>query len=64
MIKDINHPVVLHKLSLLRDRKTKSKQFRDLVYEITLFLAASATSQLDLVTTKQVILIYFDEMHL
>ncbi len=51
----VNHPVLLHKLSLLRDARTKSKQFRDLVNELTLLLGMTATQTLDLIqTTRQV----------
>lgn len=54
-IEVVNHPVLLHKLSLLRDVRTKSKQFRDLVYEVTLLLGMQATQTLDLIqTTRQV----------
>ncbi len=54
-IQVVNHPVLLHKLSLLRDVRTKSKQFRDLVYEVTLLLGMQATQTLDLIqTTRQV----------
>ena len=56
MIKEIQHPVVLHKLSLLRDKRIKPKQFRELINEITLFLAVQATATLDLTFTKMVIL--------
>jgi uracil phosphoribosyltransferase len=50
---EINHPVALHKLSILRDKKTKCIQFRHLVNEITLLLAVRATASLDLTETKQ-----------
>jgi uracil phosphoribosyltransferase len=60
-IQVVNHPVLLHKLSLLRDVRTKSKQFRDLVYEVTLLLGMQATQTLDLIqTTRQVWLILFN----
>jgi uracil phosphoribosyltransferase len=42
------HPLVLHKLSILRDVNTKPKEFRQLIKEITALLAYEAT--LDLVT--------------
>jgi uracil phosphoribosyltransferase len=50
----LNHPLGLHKLSILRDRKTKPVQFRQLIDEITLLLACRATSSLDLVETKPI----------
>ena len=33
------HPLVKHKLALLRDARTKSKQFRELVGELAILLA-------------------------
>lgn len=44
-----NHPLVMHKLSKLRDKKTEPKKFRELVREIGGLMAYEAT--LDLVTT-------------
>lgn len=42
----MDHPLVLHKLTLLRDRKTPMSQFRRLVEEVGLLLAAEATRTL------------------
>jgi uracil phosphoribosyltransferase len=42
------HPLVRHKLSILRDRSTEPKKFRQLVKEITALMAYEAT--LDLAT--------------
>ena len=42
------HPLVLHKLSLLRDGRTPPKKFRELVREISILLVYEATA--DLVT--------------
>jgi uracil phosphoribosyltransferase len=44
------HPLVLHKLSKLRDKKTEPKKFRELVREIAALMAYEAT--LDLLTTS------------
>lgn len=44
-----NHPLVAHKLSILRDKETKPKKFRQLVKEIAGLLAYEAT--LDLATS-------------
>ena len=38
----LDHPLVRHKMSLLRDRETPPKLFRELVGEITTFLAYEA----------------------
>jgi uracil phosphoribosyltransferase len=43
------HPLVLTKLAMLRDQRTNSKIFRELVGEITQFLMYEATSDLGLV---------------
>ena len=37
------HPVITHKLSILRDVNTGSKQFRDLVSEISMLMAYEVT---------------------
>ncbi|RMF38400.1 MAG: uracil phosphoribosyltransferase [Chloroflexi bacterium] len=42
------HPLVQHKLTLLRDQKTEPKKFRELVREIAILLAYEATSDLAL----------------
>ena len=39
----VDHPLVQHKLALLRDRETSCKQFRELVSEIALFEGYEAT---------------------
>jgi uracil phosphoribosyltransferase len=43
------HPLVMHKLSKLRDRRTEPKKFRELIREISALLIYEATS--DLLTT-------------
>ncbi|MCD6553119.1 MAG: uracil phosphoribosyltransferase [Anaerolineae bacterium] len=43
-----NHPLILHKLSLLRDVNTKPKKFRELVRELAILLAYEATADLSL----------------
>ena len=40
------HPLVQHKLTLLRDKHTDSKKFRELVKEIAIFIAYEATADL------------------
>lgn len=40
------HPLVLHKLTILRDQKTEPKRFRELVRELSLILIAEATAGL------------------
>ncbi len=43
------HPLVRHKLTLLRDMKTEPKKFRELIRELTVLLAYEATADLALV---------------
>src|SRR5512133_188914 len=40
------HPLILHKLARLRDRRTEPKKFRELIREISILLAYEATSDL------------------
>lgn len=44
----VDHPLVQHKLSLLRDRNTGSKEFRELVRELSVLMAYEATRDLEL----------------
>ena len=44
----VDHPMVQHKLSILRDKDTSSKQFRELVRELALFEGYEATRDLPL----------------
>ena len=44
----INHPLVQHKLTYLRDRSTGSKEFRELVSEVAMLLTYEATRDLPL----------------
>lgn len=41
-----DHPLVKHKLTLLRDKTTDPKKFRELIREITLLIAYEATQDL------------------
>jgi len=45
------HPLVLHKITLLRDKSTEPRKFRELVSEITALLTYEATA--DLSTSKK-----------
>lgn len=44
----IGHPLVQHKLSIMRDEQTGTKQFRDLVRELALFEGYEATRDFEL----------------
>lgn len=39
---EVNHPLIKHKVTILRDKKTGTKEFRELISEITLFLCYEA----------------------
>ena len=44
----VNHPLVLHKLTLMRDKKRSTKGFRQLLNEIGMLLAYEVTRDLPL----------------
>ncbi len=46
----VNHPLVLHKLSLMRDKHTPSAVFRQLLHEISLLLAYEVSRDLPMTT--------------
>ncbi len=43
---EMNHPLIQHKLSLIRDKNTGSKEFRELVKEVSMLLAYEVTRDL------------------
>ncbi len=50
----VNHPLVQHKLTIMRDKKTGSKQFRELVKELAMLEAYEATRNFQLAETTVV----------
>ena len=44
----VNHPLLSHKLTILRDKDTPTKDFRELVSEIGMLLTYEATRDLPL----------------
>jgi uracil phosphoribosyltransferase len=48
----VRHPLVQHKLTILRDRRTPTKIFKELVDEIAMLMAYEATSDLTLEPTE------------
>lgn len=48
MVTEVTHPLVRHKLGLLRDKRTDTEMFRRLVNELTLLLTYEATKELGL----------------
>ena len=47
-----NHPLIRHKLTLLRDERTDHKQFREIIRELAILLAYEATADLGLEETS------------
>ena len=48
----VDHPLILHKLSLMRDKTTPSAVFRQLLREISLLLAYEVTRDLPMTTQR------------
>lgn len=46
--KILNHPLITHKLALLRSVETAPKEFRELIEEITIFLCYEATKNIEM----------------
>lgn len=44
----VNHPLIIHKLSMMRDKSTNCKDFRQLLKEISLLMAYEVTRDLPL----------------
>lgn len=51
-VHESNHPLIQHKLALLRDVKTEPKKFRELIRELAMLLAYEATADLGLRPTQ------------
>ena len=49
----VNHPLVQHKLTLMREKKTSTAVFRQLLKEIAMLLAYEVTRDLEM-TTKTI----------
>ena len=45
---ELNHPLIEHKLAILRDEKTGTKEFRELISEIAMFLCYEAMKNVEL----------------
>ncbi len=48
-VHEMNHPLIMHKISMLRDEKTSVKDFRELINEIALLMGYEATRDLETV---------------
>jgi uracil phosphoribosyltransferase len=51
-VRVFDHPLIQHKLTILRDARTGHKEFRELVEEIAMLMAFEATSDLPLRTVQ------------
>ncbi|HSL93846.1 MAG TPA: uracil phosphoribosyltransferase [Bacillota bacterium] len=47
-VKLLDHPMIQHKLTFIRDKNTGSKEFRELVEEVAMFMAYEVTRDLPL----------------
>lgn len=44
----LNHPLIQHKLSFIRDKRTGSKEFREMITEIAMLMCYEATRDLEM----------------
>lgn len=53
-VTELNHPLIEHKLAILRDENTSTKEFREIIGELSMFLCYEAMkdAKLDPVTIK------------
>lgn len=51
-VKTINHPLIQHKLTLIRDKSTGPKEFRELLEEVAMLMAYELTRDLPLEDTE------------
>ena len=49
---ELKHPLIEHKLAILRDEKTGTKEFRELISEIAMFLCYEAMKDVELKEVK------------
>ena len=47
-VKELNHPLITHKLAILRDKNTGTKEFRELIGELAMLLCFEALSDVKL----------------
>jgi len=45
----MTHPLILHKITMMRDENTTVKDFRELVYEVSILMGYEATRELNMV---------------
>jgi uracil phosphoribosyltransferase len=49
---EMDHPLIQHKLTIIRDKNTGSKEFRELVKEVSMLMAYEVTRELPLEDTE------------
>ena len=49
---EVSHPLIQHKLSLLRDYKISKREFKELLHEISILLAYEVTKDLPVIETQ------------
>ncbi|MHC1681644.1 MAG: uracil phosphoribosyltransferase [Clostridiaceae bacterium] len=49
-VTEVSHPLILHKLALIRDKSTGSKDFRELVDEVSMLMAYEVTRDIQVET--------------
>ena len=49
---ELNHPLIEHKLAILRDKNTSTKEFRELIKEISMFLCYEAMKDVKMYDTN------------
>lgn len=47
-VTELKHPLITHKLAILRDKKTGTKEFREIIGEIAMFLCYEALKDIEL----------------
>ncbi len=52
IVYEMNHPLIKHKLTFIRDKNTGSKEFRELVKEVSMLMAYEVTRDLPLEEIK------------
>lgn len=52
MIHLLDHPLIKHKISILRDKDTGTKEFREIIVEISMLLCYEATKDAKLLKKK------------
>ena len=52
---EMNHPLILHKLSIIRKKETSTKDFKQLVNEIAMLMAYEVTKDFELQDVEEIV---------